>query len=364
MRFRRDKHEKDEDRERTEGTMPPVYSYLEGAGYLKPPPKKDSEAPPAAPGGEAPAAQPETYEPEPELYAEPEELEVAAPIEPAGPEAVIEAPTVETRAPRPVAAGRALAGWSLPLSATGRSSLVPPPPWHYSGDFLIVEYRVDPDAARAFLPPELEPGADPGAAAAIFADWQSCSESGDELLDPVRAQYKEFFVVLSATYKGEAVTRCPLMWVDKGFSLARGWLQGFPKKPGSIWITRPVTVGRAGPRLQPGARFGATCAANDRRLAEATLTLTGVSKTGPQVNTPPLVNTRFVPPWDPDGASISEHVYAGGRDRESSPIWKGEATLRFYDSPSDELAPLAPLEVGDGFWFSFGYTVDGGKRLV
>jgi acetoacetate decarboxylase len=241
---------------------------------------------------------------------------------------------------------------------------VPSPPWHYSGDFLVVEYRVDPDAARSFLPPELEPGADPGAAAAIFADWQSCSDSGDELLDPIRAQYKEFFVVLSASYKGQPVTRCPLMWVDQGFSLARGWLQGFPKKPGSIWITRPVAVGRAGPRLAVGVRFGATCAASDRRLAEATLTLSGISEAGPTVNTPPLVNTRFVPAWDPKGASLSEHVFAGGRDREISPIWEGEATLRFYDSPIDELALLAPLEVGKGFWFSFGYTVDGGKRLT
>ena len=29
----------------------------------------------------------------------------------------------------------------------------------------------------------------------------------------------------------------------------------------------------------------------------------------------------------------------------------------------DELALLAPVEVGAGFWFSFGYTVDGGRRV-
>ena len=261
-------------------------------------------------------------------------------------------------------AAPALAGYSLPRTATGRSSLVPSPPWHYSGDLLIVEYRADPEAVRSFLPPELELGEPPGAAAAIFADWQSCSESGGELLDPVRAQYREFFVVLAASYNGDAVTRCPLMWVDKGFSLARGWLQGFPKKPGSIWITRPVTVGRAGPRLEPGGRFGATASAGDRRLAEATLTLTGLSANGPTVNSPPLVNTRLVPRWAPDGASLEEHVFAGGRDREISPIWEGEATLRFFDSPTDELVALAPLEVGPGFWLSFGYTVDGGETLA
>ena len=256
----------------------------------------------------------------------------------------------------------ALAGYSLPLTRTGRSSLVPPPPWHYSGDFLIVEYRADPDAARSFLPPELDPGDDLGAAAAIFVDWQSCSESGEELVDPVRAQYKEFFVVLACRHRGEPVTRCPFMWVDKGMPLVRGLIQGFPKKPGSIWITRPVSVGKAGPRLEPGGRFGATLAASERRLVEATVTLTALSPEGPTVNGPPLFNTRLFPAWDSEHDPLYEHVWAGGRDREISPVWEGDATLRFYESPADELADLAPVDVGKGFWFSFGYTVDGGRR--
>ena len=262
-----------------------------------------------------------------------------------------------------VTAAPGLVGYSLPRTRTGRSSLVPPPPWHYSGDFLVVEYRCDPEAARSFLPPELDAGEDLGRAAAIFVDWQSCSESGEELLDPVRAQYKEFFVVLAATYRGEPVTRCPFMWVDKGMPLVRGLIQGFPKKPGSIWITRPVSVGRAGPRLAPGGRFGASLSSSERRIAEATLTLTGESEEGPTVNSPPLFNTRFFPAWEEDAAPIDEHVWAGGYDRDVSPIWEGDATLRFHESPADELADLAPREVGKGFWFSFGYSVDYGRRV-
>jgi acetoacetate decarboxylase len=261
-----------------------------------------------------------------------------------------------------VEAAQQLAGWSLPQTRTGRSALVPPPPWHYSGDFLIVEYRTDPEAARSLLPPELDAGDDLGAAAAIFVDWQSCTDGGEELLDPVRAQYKEFFVVLACEYEGQPVTRCPFMWVDQGMPLVRGLVQGFPKKPGSIWITRPVTVGKAGPRLEPGGRFGASLAATDRRLAEATLTLTGLSEEGPTVNSPPLFNTRLFPAWEADGEPLHEHVWAGGDDREISPIWEGDATLSLFESPADELASLAPVEVGRGFWFSFGYTVSSGRR--
>ena len=256
-----------------------------------------------------------------------------------------------------------LVGYTLPLTQTGRSSLVPPPPWHYSGDFLVVEYRTEPEAARALLPPELDGGDELGSAAAIFVDWQTCSDSREELLDPVRAQYKEFFVVLACRYDGDPVTRCPFMWVDAGMPLVRGLIQGFPKKPGTIRMTRPVTVRRAGPRLEPGGRFGATLAASDRRLAEATLTLAALSEEGPTVNSPPLFNTRFFPEWDADAEPLHEHVWAGGQDREISPIWEGEATLRFLEAPTDELATLAPLEVGKGFWLSFAYSVDGGRKV-
>ena len=37
-----------------------------------------------------------------------------------------------------------VSGFFYPRTATGRSSLLPPPPWHYSGDLLTVEYRTDP----------------------------------------------------------------------------------------------------------------------------------------------------------------------------------------------------------------------------
>ncbi|NBO19987.1 MAG: hypothetical protein EBV03_12350, partial [Proteobacteria bacterium] len=35
-------------------------------------------------------------------------------------------------------------GFIPPLTPTGKSALVPPMPWHYSGALLTVEYRTDP----------------------------------------------------------------------------------------------------------------------------------------------------------------------------------------------------------------------------
>ena len=92
----------------------------------------------------------------------------------------------------------ALTGYTVPRSPEGRSSLVPYPPWHYVGDFLVVEYWADPELAASCLPAGLEPHPDAGRCAAVFADWQSCSEHGSELTDPSRSQYKEAFLVVNA----------------------------------------------------------------------------------------------------------------------------------------------------------------------
>ena len=255
-------------------------------------------------------------------------------------------------------------GYTAPLSADGRAGLVAPPPWHYSGDFLIVEYRTNPDAVIALLPKELEPADDPGAVAAIFADWQSCSDDLHELLDPIQAQYKEFFIVVGCNYRGEAASRCVYIWVDKDFAMYRGWIQGFPKKLGSIHMTRTYAVGKAAPRLKAGARFGATCTAGSKEIARATITLRNVSETGPTVNSPPMHNTRHFPNYHNTRPAVFELVRAGGFEREITEVWEGEAELRFGTNTVEDLQAIAPSEIMKGYQFSFAYTVQGGELLL
>ena len=258
-----------------------------------------------------------------------------------------------------------LQGFLPPRSPEGRASIVPGPPWHYSGDLLTVEYRAAPGAVARWLPAPLEPAEeDPDAVAVIFADWQSCSDSFEELLDPVRSQYKECFVVVRCRYAGNQYSRCIAIWVDKDFALARGWHQGYPKKLGSIWMTRPVAYGKAGPRLEPGGRFGASVAVHDRRIVEAGFTITGPSETNGFVNALPMLHHRSVPSIvEGAPASMDELVTMRSFDWEGSPAWTGEAELAFGDSPLEELQSLAPHEIIAGYWRSIGVTWGEGTVL-
>jgi acetoacetate decarboxylase len=253
-------------------------------------------------------------------------------------------------------------GYSLPRSPDGTASLVPAPPWHYVGDFLVVEYWADPDAVRAVLPPGLEPHPDPGRCAALFVDWQSCSNAGGELADPARSQYREFFIVVNALLDGREVTTCPYIWVDRDFALVRGWIQGFPKKLGEVHMTRAFALqALAAPGIAPGSVFAGTLTAHGRLLAEGQVTLEEETSAGPTHNDPPLVNVRHFPrlaAGQHDQPAVHELVGARSRDRSLSPIWRGPARLALHAAPGEEHAALAPVRVGSGFRFTFAYTVD------
>ena len=259
-----------------------------------------------------------------------------------------------------------LHGFMPPMTPEGRASIVPAPPWHYSGDLLTIEYRARPGSVARWLPGPIEPAnEDPDAVALIFADWQSCSDSFAELEDPVRSQYKECFMVVRCRYLGERYSRCVNIWVDKDFALARGWHQGYPKKLGSIWMTRPVAYGKAGPRLAPGGRFGGSVAVMDRRIIDARFTITGPSGTNGFVNALPMLHSRVFPSIeDGEPPSMDELVTMKSYDWEGSEIWTGEAELTFGDSPVEELESLAPIEIIGGYWRSVGVTWGIGTRLA
>ena len=45
-----------------------------------------------------------------------------------------------------------LKGFTVPRSPLGTAALTPPPPWHYAGNVLAVEFWIDPDVSADILP--------------------------------------------------------------------------------------------------------------------------------------------------------------------------------------------------------------------
>jgi acetoacetate decarboxylase len=259
-----------------------------------------------------------------------------------------------------------LTGFMAPKTPSGKSAIIPEMPWYYSGTLLTVEYLTDPNNVRAILPKELDLADEhPGAVAFIWADWQSCSTGAEELIDPIRSQYLEAFVVVRCKYKGKTYSRCVAIWVTKDFAIARGWFQGYPKKLGSVAVTRIFNHGKATPRLENGAKLGASLSAYDHRLASAVVTLREPSDGNGFVNGHPMIHSRWMPSLVPGaGNSLDQLITMGGVDADLGQAWVGEAELTLGDSKWDELSSILPVqEILGGYYREVGVTFNGGTLL-
>ena len=256
-----------------------------------------------------------------------------------------------------------LHGWSLPLSPGGTASLVPPPPWHFSGEALGVDFRADPDAVAAVLPAPLEPMGD-GSCSFVFCDWSSSADDDPRVMaDPARGQYREAYISVNALLDGRRVARVPYIWVDSDLSFARGHIQGFPKKMGAVAITRAIAVGRGGPKVEAGARFAGHASALGQKLVQGAVTLLTPAEPGfvPRALRLPVWHTRHVP--DLAGGDPLVHDLARNlvTDFEVADVWQGSAELELFASEFEEHGALAPVEVLGGFRCAVAFTVTGAE---
>ncbi len=258
-----------------------------------------------------------------------------------------------------------LKGYTHPRTPKGNSSMVPPPPWHFVGNVLAVEYEADPAVVASFLPEKISPAS--GKCCVYFIEWQYASDEGEEQLDPARSQYKETLFLLSGSYGGEPAAYCPFIWVDQDISLVRGMIQGWPKQLGTTWMTRAYPVpSKAGAMEAAGGRFGATLSAKGHLLAEAQVLLQDRTETLPAPTFSNAVNLRWLPDMTADWDTtplVNDLVQLQSRDVVVSPVWKGEASLKLTDDQRFELSGLRPVSTLAGYRFTIALTVQGLKTL-
>jgi hypothetical protein len=251
-----------------------------------------------------------------------------------------------------------LQGFTPPFTPRGVSSLVAPPPWHYAGWVMTVEFECERDAAAAFVPSAL--GRATGTGAIHFADWQATTD-GWELLDPVQSQYRETIVVLAIERAGGAAANyCPFIYVDQDVSLLRGLLQGWPKKMGSTWVTRSLPLDHpAAAPLREGTRLGASLCVKDRRLVEARLELTGREEEPLGFLARPTWGTvGWADLTHPERRPELRHI-RGVVSQRVAGTWHGaKAELTFHAAPREEVADLGLRRAtrASAGWFAMTVT--------
>lgn len=249
-----------------------------------------------------------------------------------------------------------------PFTATGRAALVVPPPWHYAGWLLNVAFEFDASAAQTLVPPAA--GRPLGRGCVHFADWQACTADGHELLNPVLAQYRETIVVLDIERPdGTRCMYCPAIWVDQDISLMRGLLQGWPKKMGSTWMTRSLPLDHpAAAPLRAGSKLGASLAAKERRVLQASLALNGQPGRPLGFLSMATLGATGLPDLRrPSALPVPHLVWPDIRDKIEGSWHAAEASLEVFDHPTEEIAGIRPLRAIAGSAGWVGLTVAGAR---
>src|SRR6202023_2730886 len=254
-----------------------------------------------------------------------------------------------------------LKGFTAPRSPLGAAALVPPPPWHFAGDVLAVECWSDPDVSVHILPMGVElDKKHPGHSVALFADYQFTAQN-DEYLDPARYQCRQFTVLLDAMWKGVRIAWCPYCYVDNDAALMRGWIQGYPRKLGTVLQTRTfATASAASAPLAHDGRFSACMSAHGRLLVQARVTLREKAERIVGLLDRRIVGRRYFPRLSAgmhDKPAVDELVRCVSNHLLITNIWIGESELLFPEAYGEELEVLGPLKVGRGYRFSFSYSV-------
>jgi acetoacetate decarboxylase len=254
-----------------------------------------------------------------------------------------------------------LKGFSVPLTPQGKSALATRPPWHYSSDCLVIEYWAEPAAVAALLPPGVTPDEKSGGRAFFwFLDWQFTG-SNDELTDPARYQYREAFVLVEALFEGTPINYCPYIFVDNDAAFARGWVQGFPKKFGSVYQTRSFSApSPAAAPLATGSRFGASLAAHGERLATARIQLEEKVGNPARIFNRPTVMRRYfsqLAAGHQDKAAVDELTLSLTDDLALVDVWAGSAELSVPKVQGEDMDLIAPLRVGRGYRLGMAYSV-------
>ena len=256
-----------------------------------------------------------------------------------------------------------LEGFTSPRTPEGRSSLVPRPPWHYVGAFLVIDYWADPDEGRrvpprgARSPPRSRP------LRVRRADWQSCSESGGRAGRPVALAVQGGLRRRERAPRGRGGDD---LRVHLGRPRLRARARLDPGVPEEARLDldhaelRPRRARRPGDggggavrrhlrRVRAPGRGGHRDARAAVRAAARSTTPRRSSTSATSRGSPRETTTR------PPCTSSSRRAAATARSRRS-----GRAPRRSSSSAptNEENDALAPVRIGRGFRFTFAYTVD------
>ena len=260
-------------------------------------------------------------------------------------------------------------GYSYPLTPTGKGNLLCAPPWHFVASEMVIRYQADPEQVKRFLPAPLEPSkTNPGGCILHMCSYVSRNENADHLVDlPELCNYTETYLEIRGNYRGTECKHFAYYWVDRDYSILRGWVAGLPKKFGNTSCTfekiHLFQLNPHFPQFGENFRMVAVCSAHMEKLISGSIALD--KKIDPDDIDPemrlPCRNLMMYP----DGkVGYTDRAVARithtCMDVWYGDVWKGkDEELTYFPSVAEEHDLLKPLKIEDSYYMNYAFTTYG-----
>lgn len=247
------------------------------------------------------------------------------------------------------------------LTPSGKASLVDDSAYGWGADVLAAYFRCDPERLQKLLPGSLIVA--DGTCMTYFGSFHSVSEDKPNaiLTNPAGGVYCEAAFSIACTHNGKAGYFPVFVWVDREWSLVRGWLNGYPKKLGQISIARPHALNPIAGGLKVGAVAGGICSRHGFTLLRLGIEVERAGDAGDLKARPATFGYRHWPALDPSHAVVSEIVEVNRTDLAIDAVWVGKPILEVGDAPDEELEWFRDRELLSGVLYSYGFRIGGSK---
>jgi acetoacetate decarboxylase len=257
-----------------------------------------------------------------------------------------------------------VAGHTHFITPSGRSSIVRSGSYSWGADALAVYFVANPDRLQELLPGSLR--VLDGRCMAYVGEFVSVSEDHPDMAyhDPAGVIYHEAALSIACRF-GEREGYFPtFMWVDKEWSLLRGWLNGYPKK-----LADQVVLGRRH-RLDPvtgptreGARIAGTCSRHGRELLRLGIEVQRKGTPADLISFKSTFGHRHFPATDPSQTAVSEIVEVNRTDLTIDDVWVGQGSVGVGSAWDEELDYFQPQQVLHAVLYSYGFKIKGARLL-
>ncbi|QIW23569.1 acetoacetate decarboxylase [Sulfolobus sp. S-194] len=252
--------------------------------------------------------------------------------------------------------------FSLPITKSGKSQIVFPPPWHYGVTYISAHVKFDKDSASQLLPNFLSTD---GEGWIYIAEFISTSDHNWNFMyeDPELVQYMEGAIGLKVNFEGKNYIYFPFMWVDKDWALVRGWLDGYPKKIAKIVMTRLHPLLPMYNKPEKGLKMGGYVVRGGGVLLRLQVELQEKADSVPVSKFGPFLNIRRFATRGDDEEDLYEVVSRVRDVSNYGEIWKGDAKVELGGYVNDEVNLLRLEEVYAGYHYTLYFRVTTTKLL-